>query len=165
DARRKPCEVADYAAAQSNHGIAALEPHRQELLTQAIEPGEALRRLTGRQHDRAGVPSGSTQPCLQWREVGAGDVLVGHDPAAAAAEGLPDQARGLIQQSRPDVHIIGAVPEGDADAAGHVAFSGTSSLRALDCHRLALPTRRLVSGSRSRLATGLAGERSLEQRV
>ena len=54
--------------------IAALEAHLEQALAEPGQRSEALRRLAGRQHLRAGVAAGRAQARLQRGQMARGDV-------------------------------------------------------------------------------------------
>ena len=91
DGRGEAGEVADHAAAERDDEIAALEAQLEQALAQRLELAEALRRLAGRQDDRADVAAARLQRRLERGEMMARDVLVGDDGAARRAEPRVDE--------------------------------------------------------------------------
>src|SRR5262245_1290501 len=69
-------EVADDAAAESDDGVAAFDPHLEQAFGERSERREALRRLARREHDRAYEPPFGPEARLERRPMGARDGFV-----------------------------------------------------------------------------------------
>ena len=110
-------EIADHAAAERDDEIAALQAHPQQPLAQRAELAEALGRLAGRQHDRAGQPVLRPEACLEHRKMQARHVLVRDDAAPRLGEAGRDQPAGGGEQPRPDEYVVGAGAERHVHAA------------------------------------------------
>src|SRR6185437_878347 len=77
DARSgKAGEVADDAAAERDHEIAALDARADDLLADALEGGDALRSFARRDEDARGADAGVLERGFRRREMMRRDVLV-----------------------------------------------------------------------------------------
>ena len=87
DACGEAGEIADNAAAERDHEIAALEAHLEQPLRQPRQHRKALGPLAGRHHLRLGAKAGGSQAGLEARELAGGcHVGIRDDAAPDAAQ-------------------------------------------------------------------------------
>ena len=95
--RRKAGEVADDAAAERDHQIAALDARLDQRLADMLEDAEALRALAGRDGHHRGADSGERKRALGGREMMPGDVGIGHDRRLGAR---PQRRHALAERGK-----------------------------------------------------------------
>ena len=111
--RGKAGEIADDAAAERDHKIAALDARRDDRLAYGLERRVALGALADRHHDARGLDAGRFQRGFGGGEMMAGDGLVGDERHARAAAQRLDARAEAGEQAAADDDVIGARTERD----------------------------------------------------
>ena len=126
DAGGEAGQIADDAAAERDHHVAAFEPRRQHPVDHVLQRRKALGLFAGRQHDRGHADTGVLQAFGEPRQMPGRHVLVGHDRGARAGQALGDRRAGLSQQPGADKDVVAALAERDLNRfdrlSGHFGF-------------------------------------------
>ena len=119
DRRGEAGDVADHPAAERDQRRLASDALRQDLVEQVVEPGHALGRLAGREHDPARRDPGRLQARFERAEMrGLGQMVVGHEAHRGRAEHGPELGARSLQQTRPDHDLVAAGPKIEVEAHG-----------------------------------------------
>ncbi len=108
-------EIADDAAAERQHEIAALDARRDQRFADPLEHGKALRAFARRHSDRRRADPGGGKGSLGRGEMVACDRLVADDRSLGARpqRGNPSSQRG--QLAAADHDVVAALAERDID--------------------------------------------------
>ncbi len=123
--RREAGKIADDAAAERDHEIAALDARRDDRLADLLEGGVVLRALALRHHDARGFDGRRRQRRLHRGEMMLRHRLVGDDGGARAGAQHLDGFAELGDQPAADDDLVGARAERDRH---HDRFMGRPRL-------------------------------------
>ncbi len=118
DRRGEAGEIADHAAAERDHHVAALEAGIENAVDHILQCLETLRRLARRDGDLGRLDAGFLQALRDGRQMVAGDVFVGDDRRAGSRQHRGDMTSGLGEKAGSDQDVVGAVAERDVDGLG-----------------------------------------------
>ena len=110
DAGGEAGEIADDAAAERDHHVAALQPRRQHAvdhLLQMRQSSWSFRRPAARPEPRRCLPP--PRPAVSVSRWRGGDVVVGDDRGARAGQAAAISRAGARQQARADQNVVGAL--------------------------------------------------------
>ena len=114
-------KIADDAAAERDHKIAALDARRDDRFTDLLEHAKALRAFASRNGDVARGHAGSCKRGFGGGEVVTGDILVGDDGGFGTRAQRRDARTERRDQPAPDDDVVAAVAERDLDGCRIVA--------------------------------------------
>ena len=129
----EPGQIADDAAAERNHRIAALDPARKQCLDDGFEGAPVLLPLAGRDDQRRRGQSGGSERSGQRRQMEAGDGRIGDDRYRARAGQRRDDRPGAGQRPGRDFDIIATRVEADGDNHRCAASAATIARTVASC--------------------------------
>ena len=154
DAGREAGEVADHAAAQCDHRIAAFEPCCEHLVHDVLKRSKAFRPLPSRHYDRQVPDARLIEACLKRRQVSSRNVVVCNDRRTHARQAGRNLLSRTADQAFADDDVVAArtEPYFDCRPAG-LAHAVAPSIAASRWPSASITSATMISFRSSRVKT------------
>src|SRR5690606_18919792 len=144
DAAGETDEIADDAAAERDHVVAALDPFTDQPFGEPREAVPAFRAFACGEHEGGKGDAFSAERHAEAREIGFCDICIGDDHRARPLEKRRDVAADAGQEAVADEDRVAAGAKVDGQAF-HVASASSIARTVCSCGLLAELTRRCAS--------------------